>query len=194
MCDELKTIIAREDALFEGCKSDTLLIIVDRSQDPVTPLLNQWTYEAMVHELMGINNNRVFMENASGDAQKNLVLSAQHDDFYAQNMYLNFGEIGQNIKTLMSEYQRKAQMHQQLESINDMKKFVDQYPQFKKISGTVTKHVQVVGEMSRIVAEQNLMQISEVEQTIVHNGEHAECLDAVKRLIQHPKTSEMVRF
>lgn len=50
-------------------------------------------------------------------------------------MYLNFGEIGQNIKTLMSEYQRKAQMHQQLESINDMKKFVEQYPQFKKISG-----------------------------------------------------------
>jgi vacuolar protein sorting-associated protein 45 len=83
MANELKTIIAREDALFEGCKSDTLLLIVDRSQDPITPLLNQWTYEAMVHELLGINNNRVFIENAPNDAQRNLVLSAQHDDFYA---------------------------------------------------------------------------------------------------------------
>ena len=50
-------------------------------------------------------------------------------------MYMNFGDIGQNIKTLMNDYQLKAQTHQQLESINDMKRFVEQYPQFKKISG-----------------------------------------------------------
>lgn len=50
-------------------------------------------------------------------------------------MYLNFGDIGQNIKMLMNDYQKKAQTHQQLESITDMKKFVEQYPQFRKISG-----------------------------------------------------------
>jgi len=27
--------------------------------DPVTPLLQQWTYQAMIHELLGIHNNRV---------------------------------------------------------------------------------------------------------------------------------------
>ncbi len=30
-----------------------LLLILDRSDDPLTPLLNQWTYQAMVHELLG---------------------------------------------------------------------------------------------------------------------------------------------
>ena len=70
--------------MFEGCKSDALLLIVDRCEDPVSPLLNQWTYEAMVHELIGINNNRVVMENVPSDGQKNLVLSAQHDEFYAK--------------------------------------------------------------------------------------------------------------
>lgn len=50
-------------------------------------------------------------------------------------MYMNFGDIGQNIKGLMNDYQRKTQTHQQLESINDMKRFIEQYPQFKKISG-----------------------------------------------------------
>lgn len=48
---------------------------------------------------------------------------------------MNFGDIGQNIKGLMNDYQRKTQTHQQLESINDMKRFIEQYPQFKKISG-----------------------------------------------------------
>ena len=36
-----------------------LLLILDRRNDPVTPLLSQWTYQAMVHELIGINNGRV---------------------------------------------------------------------------------------------------------------------------------------
>ena len=48
------------------------------------PLLNQWTYEAMVHELIGINNNRVTLENVPSDGQKNLVLNAHHDDFYSK--------------------------------------------------------------------------------------------------------------
>ena len=42
--------------------SDTggpLLLILDRADDCVTPLLSQWTYQAMVHELLGVNNNRV---------------------------------------------------------------------------------------------------------------------------------------
>lgn len=39
----------------------TQLIVVDRRNDPVTPLLNQWTYQAMVHELIGIKHNTVDM-------------------------------------------------------------------------------------------------------------------------------------
>ena len=52
-----------------------------------------------------------------------------------KNMFSNFGDIGQNIKCLMNDYQRKAQTHQQLESIVDMKKFIEQYPQFRKMTG-----------------------------------------------------------
>lgn len=72
-----------------------------------------------------------------------VVLSALHDQFYAENLYANFGEIGANIKRLMEEYQEKAKSHQRLESIADMKNFVDSYPQFRKIAGAVAKHVTV---------------------------------------------------
>lgn len=36
-----------------------MLLLIDRKEDPVTPLLMQWTYQAMVHELLGIHANRV---------------------------------------------------------------------------------------------------------------------------------------
>ncbi len=51
--------------------------------------------------------------------------------FYLQNMYLNFGDIGQTIKSLMDEFQAQAKNHQKVESIADMKAFVENYPQFK---------------------------------------------------------------
>jgi len=36
-----------------------MLLILDRVEDPITPLLNQWTYQAMLHELVGIKNNKI---------------------------------------------------------------------------------------------------------------------------------------
>ncbi len=35
----------------------------------MTPLLSQWTYQAMVHELLGINNNRVSLAGTPGIAK-----------------------------------------------------------------------------------------------------------------------------
>lgn len=43
-----------------------VLLILDRRDDCVTPLLNQWTYQAMVHELLNIKNQRVSLANAPG--------------------------------------------------------------------------------------------------------------------------------
>lgn len=41
-----------------------VLMLLDRRNDPVTPLLSQWTYQAMVHELIGITNGRVDLSQA----------------------------------------------------------------------------------------------------------------------------------
>lgn len=59
---EVRYQMGQEEQLFDfGRKADTppILLIVDRRNDPVTPLLSQWTYQAMVHELLGIHNGRV---------------------------------------------------------------------------------------------------------------------------------------
>ena len=49
---------------FRKTATTPLLLILDRRNDPVTPLLSQWTYQAMVHELIEITNGRVSMAEA----------------------------------------------------------------------------------------------------------------------------------
>ena len=49
---------------FRKTATAPLLLILDRRNDPVTPLLTQWTYQAMVHECIGITNGRVGLGDA----------------------------------------------------------------------------------------------------------------------------------
>lgn len=192
MCSELargiKDVLDKESSLFTfGNQCPPLLLILDRRSDPITPLLNQWTYQAMVHELLSINNNRVNLSKVP-DVSKELsevVLSAEHDAFYAKNIFLNFGEIGQNIKELMEQFQLKAKSNQKIENIADMKQFVESYPQFKKLSGDVAKHVTVMGELSRLVNKHHLLDVSEVEQEIATENEHSAHLQSVRKLLDN---------
>lgn len=196
LAESVKQIITKEYELFDFRKTEVppLLLILDRSDDAITPLLNQWTYQAMVHEMLGLNNNRIDLSRVPGISKdlREVVLSAENDEFYANNLYLNFGEIGTNIKNLMEDFQKKKPKGQQkLESISDMKAFVDNYPQFKKMSGTVSKHVTVVGELSRLVSERQLMEVSEVEQELACQNDHSSAQQNVRRLLQNPRVAEL---
>lgn len=54
-----------------------------------------------------------------------------------------------------------------------MKRFVEAYPEFKKLGGNVAKHVSLVGELSRIIERDELLGVSELEQSLAANESHA---------------------
>ena len=61
----------------------------------------------MVHELIGIDNNRVDMTGAqAGDKNvTEVVLSSAQDLFFRRNMNANFGDLGASIKELLEKHQ-----------------------------------------------------------------------------------------
>ena len=42
-----------------GQNFNGILLLYDRKEDPISPLINQWTYQAQLHEILGIKNNIV---------------------------------------------------------------------------------------------------------------------------------------
>ena len=210
LAGEVRYHITQEEQLFDFRKVDTppILLILDRRDDPITPLLTQWTYQAMVHELLGIQNGRVDLSDVPDvrPELKEVVLSQDQDPFFKKNMYLNFGDLGGNIKDYVEQYQSKTKNSSNIESIADMKRFIEEYPEFRKLSGNVSKHVTLVGELSRRVGAENLLEISEVEQSLACNDNHANDLKVstsvgqpgfpslihlqnVQRLIQSPSVT-----
>ncbi|TLS29077.1 hypothetical protein PpBr36_00524 [Pyricularia pennisetigena] len=190
LATEVRYHMTQESQLFDFRKVDTspILLILDRRDDPITPLLSQWTYQAMVHQLLGIRNGRVDLSdvgNVNPDL-KEIVLSQDQDPFFKKNMYLNFGDLGSNVKDYVEQFQTKHKNNVQLESIADMKRFVEEYPEFRKLSGNVSKHVHLMSELSRRVGEENLLEVSECEQSLACNDNHAADLKSVQKLIQNP--------
>ncbi|KAK3295989.1 Sec1-like protein [Chaetomium fimeti] len=193
LASEVRYYINQEDQLFDFRKVDTppVLLVLDRRDDPITPLLMQWTYQAMVHQLLGINNGRVDLSDVPEirPELKEIVLSQDQDPFFKKNMYLNFGDLGSNIKDYVEQYQHKTKNNADIESIADMKRFIEEYPEFRKLSGNVTKHVTLVSELSRRVGTDNLLEVSELEQSVACNDNHAADLRNIQNQIQIPSVT-----
>lgn len=60
-----------------------------------------------------------------------------------------------------------------------MKKFVESYPEFRKMAGNVSKHVALMSELSRIMDGRSLMDVSELEQELACNHSPAEAFSKV---------------
>ncbi|KAF3519493.1 hypothetical protein DY000_02062275 [Brassica cretica] len=132
-----------------------------------TPLPDQWTYQAMVHELIGLHDNKVdlrFIGSLPKDQQVEVVLLSEQDSFFKSNMYL--GILGMNIKRMVGDFQKVAKSNQNIHTVEDMARFVDSYPEYKKMQGNVSKHVTLVTEMSKLVEASKLMLAKELHMSV----------------------------
>eukprot|EP00927_Polykrikos_kofoidii_P028644 TRINITY_DN24961_c0_g1_i1.p1 TRINITY_DN24961_c0_g1~~TRINITY_DN24961_c0_g1_i1.p1 ORF type:complete len:588 (-),score=109.07 TRINITY_DN24961_c0_g1_i1:645-2408(-) len=148
-----------------------VLLVLDRRSDPVTPLLNQWTYQAMVHELLTLENNRVNMSATQVDVSqrpelRDVVLSTTQDEFFGQHCMANFPDLLESIKKYVDEFQKLTNNTGKVDSIEDMHNFVEKYPEFRKMSGNVSKHVEVVNELKRIIETNGLFGAGQLEQEL----------------------------
>jgi len=191
LATEVRYQLTQEEQLFDFRRTDTppILLILDRRDDPITPLLTQWTYQAMMHELLGIFNGRVdlsYIDDIRPEL-KEIALSQDQDPFFKKNMYQNFGDLGGNIKEYVEQYQARTKSNMQIDSIADMKRFVQDYPEFRKLSGNVSKHVALVSELSRRIETESLLDVSELEQSLVCSDNHTSDLRILQQLLQSPK-------
>ena len=122
----------------------------------------------MVHELIGIHNGRVDLGSVPDirPELKEIILTTSTDSFFQAHHLATFGDLGTSLKNYVQSYQARslAQSPASITSITDMKRFVEDFPEFRKLGGNVSKHVALVGELSRLVERDKLLETGELEQ------------------------------
>jgi hypothetical protein len=156
----------------------------------------------MVHELLGIHNGRVDLRmvpdinpelavrgfiilffSFSHRCQE-ITLTTSTDPFFQTHHGSTFGDLGTVLKEYVQNYQSKSLVTSpaNIQSIADMKRFVEEYPEFRKLGGNVSKHVALVGELSRLVGRDKLLDVGEVEQGLATSAgaDYKVCIFLIK--------------
>ena len=58
----------------------------------------------MIHDYLGIKNNRVIVDGASREEDQNFMLAPHQDQFYFKNMFANYLELTANFDALKKTY------------------------------------------------------------------------------------------
>ena len=183
-------IRTNERQLFDFAVRDSppLLILLDRKSDPLTPLLQPWTYQSMINEYIGIKRNLVDLSNVPDidPDLKQVVLSSKQDKFFKETMYMNFGDLGDKVKQYVTQYKSKTNITKQINTIEDIKEFMEKFPEFKKLSGNISKHMAIVSELDRQLQQKQIWELSELEQNISSHDDNNDDFMELKRLLAVP--------
>lgn len=165
-----------------------VLLILDRIEDPITPLLTQWTYQAMIHDFFVIKNGRVKIDTPS--LKTEYVMNFDSDTFYGEQMFSPIWSVAESVQSSVNRYQKLTMQSTNFNSIADMKKFMQNYPEYKKLSQHVNKHVTLVSELMKISDQTNLRAISHFEQELVNSNDSAEVIwSKLKIYLKDPQIS-----
>ena len=85
-----------------------------------------------IHELLGIEHNCVNVKKEGQSGTSQVVLSIDGDNFLRENMFSNFGDVGMAIKRYVEAYKKKSNDQSKVDSIQDMQRFLENYPEFKR--------------------------------------------------------------
>lgn len=68
-----------------------------------------------------------------------------------------------------------------------MKRFLQDYPEYQKLSGNTTKHLNILSELSDIKSTRSLYPVSELEQELACNNDHSTAVKDLTQVLSHPK-------
>ena len=114
-------------------------------------------------------------------------------------MFQNWGDVAMQIHDLVTSYARLNKDNRQIESFgmlvlrnfykilsfsgsfhcwyftlsDQMKDFVENYPQFRQLQTNACKHMTLAGELHRQIETRSLLEVSELEQELACTDDHA---------------------
>eukprot|EP00796_Vickermania_ingenoplastis_P005148 gene5148-3698_t len=173
---DLVDILRHDQELYNFPTRDTVLLIVDRSDDPLTPLMTPWTYQAMLHEHVGIQHNVVYLPgDGVDDEAKQLVVSAKDDPLFAENMFRQWGEVCVNVKAAVDRCKEVVSVDRSAASMEDLQMLLQSVPESRSMTLTATKHVALASHMSEMIKRSCLLEVSLLEQQMYSSsspGDH----------------------
>lgn len=172
-------------------------IIIDREVDFVTPLLTQLTYEGLIDELFGIENNQTKVDttvvggssqpsSANSQARKRPVQVDSSDKLYEQLRDANFAIVGSLLNKValrLQKVQKDYEVNQSSKTIAELKEFVGNLPAYQTEQQGLRIHSGLAEEIMKHTRSDLFKGLLEVQQNLAAGADPSSQFERIEELI-----------
>ncbi|XP_062870954.1 syntaxin-binding protein 3 isoform X2 [Trichomycterus rosablanca] len=135
--------LARHYELDDGCtkkeKTQAQLVIVDRGFDPVSPILHELTYQAMVYDLIPIESDAYRYKGKDGSVKEAQLNDG--DPLWVRLRHKHIADVTSLIPKLLKEISATKKQSDGKMSIGSLANVMKQMPAFRKQIAQKTVHL-----------------------------------------------------
>ncbi|XP_058086240.1 SNARE-interacting protein KEULE-like isoform X1 [Magnolia sinica] len=151
------------------------LLILDRTVDQIAPVIHEWTYDAMCHDLLEMDGNKYVYESSKsgGEPEKKEVILEDHDPVWLELRHAHIADASERLHDKMTNFVSKnkaAQIHSRDGSelsTRDLQKMVQALPQYSDQMEKLSLHVEIAGKVNKLIRDLGLRDLGQLEQDLV---------------------------
>ncbi|KAK3936380.1 Sec1 family protein [Diplogelasinospora grovesii] len=152
-----------------------VLVITDRSMDLMAPLLHEFTYQAMAHDLLPIKDGEkttfgMIINEGTPMAEEKEMELAEKDKVWVENRHRHMKD---TIEKLMGDFQKFIDQNpnftdenKNTTSLNAIKDMLAGLPQFQEMKEAYSLHLSMAQESMNLFQRHKLPDIASIEQTL----------------------------
>lgn len=156
-------------------KGRATLLILSRTDDCLSPLIHEFTYQAMVHDLLPVQDDKITVKAQSSDGtiDKDALLN-DSDDLWvelrgkhiADVIQILSGRIREIVNSNTSVAFHKNSSEAKSLSLTQMANALKALPEYQEVLSKLSQHMHISHQCMDIFKKQRLLDISEIEQTL----------------------------
>ncbi|WJX88940.1 hypothetical protein P8452_70976 [Trifolium repens] len=169
-----------------------------RTIDQIAPVIHEWTYDAMCHDLLNMEGNKYVHQvpgKNGGPPERKDVLLEDHDPIWLELRHAHIADASERLHEKMTNFISKNKAAQIQHgsrgsgemSTRDLQKMVQALPQYSEQIDKLSLHVEIAGKVNNIIRESGLRELGQLEQDLVFGD--AGMKDVIKFLTTKEDTS-----
>ncbi|KAI1338489.1 vacuolar protein sorting 33A-like protein [Xylariaceae sp. FL0016] len=191
------------------------VIIIDREIDFVTPLLTQLTYEGLIDELWGIQNNQTDVDTtivgappqssaqstsnapntANSASRKRKIQLDSSDKLYDGLRDTNFAIVGNLLNKVARRLQSDYDSRHTSKTTAELKDFVKKLPAYQTEHHSLKIHTGLTEEIIKYTRTDQFSRLLEVQQNLAAGADPSSQYDAIEELVSRDTPiSEVLRL